>query len=387
MAHLYQAVTGALGFRENRHEGKITGLAAFGSPVLYDEIVSHFWVTDEGLIRSKFPRTATLFNYIRQIAPRVKREDAAASVQKVVEDLMLTSVRRLLERYPARKLGLAGGLFANVRLNQLLAEKLPIDEIFVFPPMGDEGLPVGGVLAYLLRRDGMVQWLKERRRLESVYLGRDYDSEIDGTLRATPGVRQTQAASPAEDAARRIAVGKIGAIYTGRMEYGPRALGARSILASPQNRETHEKLNERLDRTEFMPFAPVVAAEHAAEIFEISNVNSYACRFMTIACKVREPWRARIPAVVHVDGTARPQVVTRDLNPLYYDILAAYGRLTGVPVLVNTSFNVHEEPIVNAPAECVQALIDGRIDFLVTRQAVYEYDRPSLLARIDEVNG
>jgi len=387
MAHLYQAVTGALGFRENRHEGKITGLAAFGRPVLYDEIVSHFWVTDEGLIRSKFPRTATLFNYIRQIAPRVKREDAAASVQKVVEDLMLTSVRRLLERYPARKLGLAGGLFANVRLNQLLAEKLPIDEIFVFPPMGDEGLPVGGVLAYLLRRDGMVQWLKERRRLENVYLGRDYDSEIDGTLRATPGVRQTQAASPAEDAARRIAVGKIGAIYTGRMEYGPRALGARSILASPQNRETHEMLNKRLDRTEFMPFAPVVAAEHAAEIFEISNVNSYACRFMTIACKVREPWRARIPAVVHVDGTARPQVVTRDLNPLYYDILAAYGRLTGVPVLVNTSFNVHEEPIVNAPAECVQALIDGRIDFLVTRQAVYEYDRPSLLARIDEVNG
>jgi carbamoyltransferase len=156
MAHLYQAVTGALGFRENRHEGKITGLAAFGSPVLYDEIVSHFWVTEEGLIRSKFPRTATLFNYIRQIAPRVKREDAAASVQKVVEDLMLTSVRRLLERYPARKLGLAGGLFANVRLNQLLAEKLPIDEIFVFPPMGDEGLPVGGVLAYLLpsRRHG-----------------------------------------------------------------------------------------------------------------------------------------------------------------------------------------------------------------------------------------
>ena len=154
---------------------------------------------------------------------------------------MLTSVRRLLERYPARKLGLAGGLFANVRLNQLLAEKLPIDEIFVFPPMGDEGLPVGGVLAYLLRRDGMVQWLKERRRLENVYLGRDYDSEIDGTLRATPGVRQIQAASPAEEAARRIAVGEIGAIYTGRMEYGPRALGARSILASPQNRETHEK--------------------------------------------------------------------------------------------------------------------------------------------------
>ncbi len=177
---------------------------------------------------------------------------------------------------------------------------------------------------------------------------------------------------PAEEAARRVAAGQIGAIYAGRMEYGPRALGARSILASPQNRETHDKLNERLDRTEFMPFAPVVAAEHAAEIFEITDVNGYACGFMTITCKVREPWRSRIPAVVHVDNTARPQIVTRELNPLYYDVLAAYGRLTGVPVLVNTSFNVHEEPIVNAPAECVRALVDGRIDFVVTRQAVYE---------------
>ena len=121
-----------------------------------------------------------------------------------------------------------------------------------------------------------------------------------------------------------------------------------------------------------MPFAPVVAAERAAEIFEISSINSYACRFMTITCKVREPWRTRIPAVVHVDQTARPQVISRELNPLYYDIVAAYGRLTGVPVLVNTSFNVHEEPIVNAPEECVRALVEGRIDFVVTRQAVYE---------------
>ena len=229
LAHLYQAVTGALGFRQNRHEGKITGLAALGVPVLYDEIISHYWVDDDGLVRTKLPRTSTLFKYIGHVIPGVKREDAAASVQKVVEDLMLASVRRLLERYPARKLGLAGGLFANVKLNQLLAEKLSIDEIFIFPPMGDEGLPVGGVLAYLLRRDGMAHWLRERRRLENVYLGRDYDYKIDGALRAVPGVKQIQGALPAEEAARRIAAGQIGAIYTGRMEYGPRALGARSI--------------------------------------------------------------------------------------------------------------------------------------------------------------
>ena len=329
--------------------------------------------TTKALFAANFP--ARLFiKYIGEVVRGVKREDAAASVQKVVEDLMLTSISRLLERHPARHLGLAGGLFANVKLNQSLMEKLPIDEIFVFPPMGDEGLPAGGVLAYLLRRDGMVRWLNERRRLENIYLGRDYDADIDEALSIVPGVKRTQAASLAEEVARRLAAGHIGAIYIGRMEYGPRALGARSILASPQNRNTHDKLNKRLNRTEFMPFAPVVAAEHAAEIFEISSINSYACRFMTITCKVREPWRNRIPAVVHVDQTARPQVITRELNPLYYDIVAAHGRLTGIPVLVNTSFNVHEEPIVNAPEECVRALVEGRIDFVVTRQAVYERD-------------
>ncbi len=371
LGQLYQAVTLVLGFRPNRHEGKVTGLAAMGEPVLYDQIAPYFWVDDKGQVRSKFRRTGGMRNLLWKITPGVRREDVAASVQKVVEDTMLLSVQRLLARYPARRLGLAGGLFANVKLNQLLAEKLPIDELFVVPPMGDEGLPTGGVLAYLMRRDGMGRWLNERRRLNDVYLGRDYDTAIDTALRTTPGVTG-RAGSPVEEAARRLAAGQIGAIYTGRMEYGPRALGTRSILASPVRRNMHDTLNERLERTEFMPFAPVVAAEKAAEIFDVTNVNSYACRFMTITCNVRQEWRERIPAVVHVDGTARPQVVTREVNPLYYDVLGAFERQTGIPVLVNTSFNVHEEPIVNAPGECVKALVDGRIDFVITKNGLYE---------------
>jgi carbamoyltransferase len=168
--------------------------------------------------------------------------------------------------------------------------------------------------------------------------------------------------------------GEIGAIYTGRMEYGPRALGARTILANPSRRETHDLLNTRLDRTEFMPFAPVIAADKAAEVFEINKVNAYACRFMTTTCNVHSSWRDRIPAVVHVDGSARPQTIERDSNPLYFDILSAFERNTGIPVLVNTSFNVHEEPIVNTPRECAQALLDRRIDFVVTQQAIYKVD-------------
>jgi carbamoyltransferase len=155
------------------------------------------------------------------------------------------------------------------------------------------------------------------------------------------------------------------------MEYGPRALGARSILANPSRRETHDLLNKRLSRSEFMPFAPVIAAEKAAAVFEIGAVNSYACRFMTITCNVKPQWRERIAAVVHIDGSARPQTIEREVNPLYYDILTAFERENGLPVLVNTSFNVHEEPIVNKPSECIKALVDGRIDFVVTTKGTY----------------
>jgi carbamoyltransferase len=265
----------------------------------------------------------------------------------------------------------SGGLFANVKLNRLLAERLPIDEIFVFPAMGDEGLTVGGALSYLMKRDGLEAWLDQRRGLASLYLGRDYTESADRVLAGSRGLRPT-GEDPVAGSAARLAEGRIGAIYTGRMEYGPRALGARSILANPSRRETHDLLNFRLSRSEFMPFAPVVTAGNADSIFDISPVMARACENMTITCNVKPEWRSRIAAVVHVDGSARPQIIERNVNPLYYDILAGFERATGLPVLVNTSFNVHEEPIVNTPAECARALQDGRIDFVVTQGGLYE---------------
>jgi carbamoyltransferase len=231
-------------------------------------------------------------------------------------------------------------------------------------------MPAGGALCYLLARDGIQAWLAHRRRLRDMYFGRDYTDAIDYTLRAAPGVKLT-GEPPSEGAAQRLNAGELGAIYTGRMEYGPRALGARTILANPSRRETHDLLNQRLERSEFMPFAPVVTAENASAVFDITPVNAYACRFMTITCNVKPQWRERIAAVVHVDGSARPQIIERDANPLYYDILCAFERVSGLPVLINTSFNVHEEPIVNRPSECLQALSDGRIDFIVTTRGIY----------------
>ena len=375
LGQAYAAATMALGFRSHRHEGKLTGLSAVGDPIFAQEIGSHFRVDDAGRVLSDFRDKPAMEALLRELAKGARREDIAASIQKVLEDRMLTSVRRLLERHPARHLGLAGGIFANVRLNRVLAEQLPLDEIFIFPPMGDEGLPVGGALAYLLERDGLPHWLKQRRRLSDVYLGRDYTKAADAALAATPGVRRSPDA-PLAGAAQRLAKGELGAIYTGRMEFGPRALGARSILANPARRETHDLLNQRLDRSEFMPFAPVIAADKARTVFDVNPVNAYACRFMTITCDVHPAWRERIAAVVHVDNSARPQTIEREANPLYYDILAAFEQATGIPVLVNTSLNVHEEPIVNSPAECIKALTDGRIDFVVTEQALYERAQP-----------
>jgi carbamoyltransferase len=371
LGKMYSFATKALGFRRLRHEGKVTGLAAMGEPLGAAALARDFSVDEAGLIHSRLRSEAEIKTRMRDLLRGLNRNDFAASVQKVLEDVMLLSVERLLRRHPARHLGVSGGVFANVTLNRKLAEKLPLDEIFIFPAMGDDGLSIGGPLSWLLKRDGLETWLERREPMGDLYLGRDYDDAIDQELAAAPGVRPV-ATPPAQAAAARLTGGEIGAVYTNRMEFGPRALGARSILADPSRRATHDLLNARLDRSDFMPFAPVVTQERAAEVFDITSVNARAARYMTITCGVRPAWRARVPAVVHVDNSARPQIIARSTNPLYYDILASFERANGLPVLINTSFNVHEEPIVNTPLECVRALVDGRIDFVATNRALYE---------------
>jgi carbamoyltransferase len=371
---MYAAATKALGYKRVRHEGKVTGLAAMGEPVRAEELSARYWVDEAGRIHSDLGGDRKINDFMCTLRRGLSREDYAATVQKVLEDVMLLSVRRLLANNPSRHLGLAGGNFANVKLNRLLAQDFPLDEVFVFPAMGDDGLSIGGALAWQFQRDGLVRWLDKRRDLGSVYLGRDFTATIDAQLGRTPGIRHL-AEPPVDGAAQRLKAGKIGAIYTHRMEFGPRALRARSIMANPGRRETHDILNTRLERSEFMPFAPVVQSEKAAQIFEVSRVNRRCCRYMTTACNVHPEWRSRIAAVVHVDHSARPQIIDRADNPLYYDILGVFERETGLPVLVNTSFNVHEEPIVNTPAECIHALLDERIDFVVTDQGLYDNPR------------
>jgi carbamoyltransferase len=370
LAWLYGHATEACGFQMLRHEGKLTGLAAVGEPKLAGQIAKHFWIDERGIVAAKFKDEKAIRRFVFDTCRGHSREVIAASVQQVTEDLMLRSVRLWLERSRSRRLGLSGGLFANVRLNRLLAEQCPVDEVFIFPAMSDGGLSVGAALGFLLKRDGLSAWLERRYRLDDLYLGYDYGGEIDAELRRCPDIRRLPDA-PAAAATELLLAGKIGATYIGRMEFGPRALGARSILARPDNAAINDVLNKRLERSEFMPFAPYVLEEDAEKVFEITALNRYAARFMTITCAVRPGWKIRIPAVVHIDGTARPQIVRDRDNPLYADILRRFRAATGLPILVNTSFNVHEEPIINRPPECLRALRDRRVDFVVTEQACY----------------
>ncbi len=374
----YAMATRALGFIPNRHEGKLTGLAAWGEPELADEIAAHFRVTEQGQVLTDFADRRTMREALLKLFRGHKRETVAASIQHFLEETMLVSVGRLLERSGSRRLGVSGGVFANVRLNQRLAEELPLNEIFIYPAMSDAGLAAGGALRFLVVRDGFDTWLANRYRFDALYYGRDYGDGIDARMSGHAAVQtvgqtlgQNVAGGHIEETARLLESGAIVAIFTQGMEYGPRALGARTIMASPADARVNDRLNRRLQRTEFMPFAPVIAEEDVDTVFEIGSVNSYAARFMTITCGVRNGWRERLPAVVHVDGTARPQTIRRDANPTYYDILAAFKARTGLPALVNTSFNVHEEPIVNRPEECLQALLDRRIDYVVTDRGLY----------------
>jgi len=167
-----------------------------------------------------------------------------------------------------------------------------------------------------------------------------------------------------ERTAQAIHNGVVVGWFQGRMEFGPRALGNRSMIARATEASINKSLNDRLDRTEFMPFAPSALAEYADELFENVEPGRHTAEFMTITYDVKKHWHDRIPAVVHVDGTARPQLVRKDRNPLYWRVIDRYRQLSGIPLVLNTSFNVHEEPIVCQPKEAMQALVDNRIDCL-----------------------
>ena len=277
--------------------------------------------------------------------------------------MTLEFLKNLLQRYPANSIMLSGGVAANVKLNMEIMQLPSIQKVFVHPGMSDVGQAMGAALATAKKYEpGFGPF-----ELKDVYFGNSYsDKEIENYL-VQNKIDFSVPENLAEAAGRLLSQNKVVGIYHSRMEYGPRALGNRSILYPATDPAVNDWLNKRLNRTEFMPFAPVTLEERAYDCYNKSDIDKsrLATRFMTIAVKVTDYMKKNMPAAVHVDGTAGPQLISRDLNPFYYDVIKYNENITGLPSLVNTSFNMHEEPIVCSPGDAVKAYEQSRLEALV----------------------
>ncbi len=374
IASYYGYATHLCGFREGHHEGKVTGLAAFGKPDKTAPVFTRLIAYDPARFRH-----ANRGGYMMRAVQRLRRglgdaprEDIAAGAQHHLEAQVVPYIREAVRRTGEGHVALAGGLFANVKLNQRIRELPEVTGVWIHPHMGDGGLAVGAALALWVRRAPAPP--TRGARWTDVFLGAAWTSaEIERILGETPEVRWRRAADPEWEIARLLASGKVVARFAGRMEYGPRALGNRSILYQATDPTVNDWLNACLRRTEFMPFAPVLLAEDAPHYLkDFDGRSSYAAEFMTITYEVTERCRREAPAVVHVDGTARPQVVTPGSSPPLRRILEHYKAMTGLAALINTSFNMHEEPIVCSPQDALRAFLDGRLDVLALEEFLVE---------------
>jgi carbamoyltransferase len=351
----YEAVTSGLGFKPSRHEGKIVGLAAYGDPaVLRDVLLARFDIKPGGF---RIRESNNLY-FARMLATRFPKIDVAAAYQHVLEVVATGYVAHYLKETGLRNVVLSGGVVANVKLNQRLRELPGVEQIFIHPNMGDGGCGTGAALLEFAG-DAML-----KTPIADVYLGPSYsDAQIADAL--TRMQLPFTSCTPIEPRiAELIAAGKVVARFDGRMEYGPRALGNRSILYHAKDPEVNQWLNQRLGRTEFMPFAPATLTEHAAQCYQRLDGCEHAAEFMTLTFDCTEAMKQASPAAVHVDGTARPQLVTARSNPSFHAILTEYHRLTGIPSVINTSFNMHEEPIVCGPEDAIRAFVQGNLDYL-----------------------
>jgi carbamoyltransferase len=377
LGYFYSSVTAYLGFKMFDGEYKMMGLAPYGDPS------GAKWMR-ENYLRSTAPGRYTLdsraLDFVRASRgvftgtfvdhfgpPRDgddgemtdRYRDVAASAQRAFEEVAIDMAAELKRRTGVRNLAVAGGCGLNCTANgKILAEDI-FDRIYVPPVPNDSGGALGA--AMLLHQ----QLTGERpARMEHAQFGPEYgDAEIEEALASHSGVRATKMPQDEliQGAAEALAEGKILCWMQGRMEYGARALGNRSFLADPRSESVRESLNEKIKKREhFRPFAPSVKAEKASEYFELDQPSP----FMTLVVPVREDKRAVIPAVTHVDGTARPQTVDRAVNPRYWQLLDRFEALSGVPVLLNTSFNI-QEPIVCTPAEAIATFSNSKVDALV----------------------
>jgi carbamoyltransferase len=380
---VYSAVTEYLGFKPWSGEGKVMGLAAYGDPGRYLETFRRIiHPTDDGgfavdmsyfRYHVRFWREWVSQKFIDVFGPRrepesameQRHQDIAAALQAVTEEIGIHIANHLQERTGEKNLCLAGGVALNCVMNGRILRESRFTDVFVQPMANDAGTSLGAALYVYHVKLGHPRVAP----LRDIYLGPEFASEdFEKALQRHP-VRWHRSEDPAREVARLLADGKIIGWFQGRMEVGPRALGNRSILADPRRPEMKDVINARVKHREgFRPFAPSVLEEKAGEYFE----RSYTSPYMILNFEVRPEKRDVIPSVTHVDGTARVQTVARAVNPLYYRLIEEFEGLTGVPVLLNTSFNVRGEPIVYTPEDAIRCFLATDMDRLVLGDHIVE---------------
>jgi carbamoyltransferase len=382
----YTAFTQLLGFPKYGDEYKMMGLSAYGEPRFKEQVrdvvrvdgdqvvlnldyfthhtsgVEMTWDDGEPVLGTVYsPRLAETFGPAR--APRSElrhhHADLAASVQAVLEECYFDLLNVVQKATGLKTVCLAGGVALNCVANGMIFNRTAFSDVYVQPAAHDAGTSIGAALYVAHQVLGQPRSFEMRH----VYYGPEYsNSEIEAALgRSGASHERLDTQTLVDRTARELAAGRIVGWFQGRMEFGPRALGSRSILADPRRKEMKDTLNARIKfREPFRPFCPSVLAEATHEYFE----NDYPAPFMVSAYKVRPEQRSRIPAVTHQDGTGRLQTVERDVNPLYWSLLKRFGEVSGVPVLINTSFN-ENEPIVDTPAQAIDCFMRTNMDTLV----------------------
>ncbi len=379
---LYSTLTAYLGFSANQEEGTVMALASCGNPEFLDKFKEIFVIKPDGsfildtryfsfnkgglMYSKKFIKT---FGRDRKSNESLEQRhsDIASSLQKFVEEALITIIRNIYNETKMEKLCLAGGSFLNCVVNNKILEEGPFKEVFIQPAAGDAGGALG-VATYIYH-----SIFKKNRNyvMTHPYLGPAFSADQirRSLLNFNLSFQEFNESELTRHVAERLAKNQIVGWFQGRAEFGPRALGNRSILANPCNPQIKELLNSKVKKREpFRPYAPAVLEERSDEFFEMRCKSP----FMLLAPKVRNEKKKLIPGVIHVDGTARVQTVSKDTNQKFWQLIKDFENITGIPILINTSFNLRGEPIVCSPEDAINSFIKSEMDCLVLENYVVD---------------
>jgi carbamoyltransferase len=386
----YSAFTYFLGFKVNEGEYKLMGLSAYGKPKYYDAILNELIdVKNDGSIHLNMKYFA--FTYDKVMTNQkfadffgipVRKEDSkteqihydiGASAQKILEEILLKMINHIHKKTNMKNLCVGGGVALNGVANYRMLKEGPFEQVHIPPSPGDAGSAIGSAqflyYSHLKNKRESISTNSERI-IEHVYVGPHYSNDQVKSFLDHNNIPYDylERDSLLQKTAKLISESKVVGWYQGQMEWGPRALGNRSILADPRNAKMKDILNEKIKHREsFRPFAPSVLEEHVSEYFDIDRPSPY----MLMVAPVKSE---KIPAVTHVDGTARLQTVSKNTNPLYYDLIHKFFQITGIPIIINTSMNVRGEPIVNTPEQAFEMILKTDMDILVMNNFMVSRD-------------